>query len=58
MKNVYYVNCWHAGEHESAALWGSYAGHAGLAVKSSVGRLKSAIDVEWPFHIGEVSYYR
>lgn len=39
MKNVYYVNCWHAGEHESAALWDSYAGHAGLAVKSSVGRL-------------------
>lgn len=51
-----YVSCWHASEYESAALWDSYAARAGLAIKSTCGQLKSAIECEDQFYVGEVSY--
>lgn len=56
LKISFFVSCWHASEHESAALWDSYAARAGLAIKSTCGRLKSAVTCEKPFYIGEVSY--
>ena len=56
LRAAFYVNCWHAGEHESAALWDSYAGRAGLAMRSTVGRLKSAIKEEKSVYIGQVRY--
>lgn len=39
--NHSYVSCWHASEHESAALWEIYGAKDGaIAIKSSIGTLK------------------
>jgi len=51
-----FVSCWHEAAHESAALWSQYAAGAGLAVKSSIGRVKQAISGGPNYHIGRVSY--
>ena len=54
MRERFFVNCWHASTCESAALWSIY-GSAGLAVRSTVGRLKQAIrSVE--FYLASVRY--
>ena len=37
------IHCWHASEMESAAMWSIYAGHAGIAVKTTVAALKAAL---------------
>jgi hypothetical protein len=51
-----FVSCWHEAAHESAALWSQYAAGAGLAVKSSIGRIKRAIRGGPDYHIGRVDY--
>ena len=39
-----YVNCWHASEHESMAMWRGYGGGAfGIAVRSTFGLLDEAL---------------
>jgi hypothetical protein len=39
-----FVNCWHVGDHESAALWKLYADdNAAIAIKSTVGRLSDSL---------------
>ncbi len=40
-RKLFFVNCWHQSQYESAALWDQYAGSAGLAIRSTVGRLDS-----------------
>jgi hypothetical protein len=39
------ISCWHAAEHENAAMWERYLpkGACGVAVRSTVGSLKSAL---------------
>lgn len=38
------VNCWHAVEHESAAMWKLYAPDGrGIAIRSTVGQLREAL---------------
>jgi hypothetical protein len=56
LKTSMFVSCWHEGAHESAALWSQYAAGAGLAVKSSVARMKRAISGEMDYHIGRINY--
>ena len=51
-----FVSCWHEAAHESAALWSQYAAGAGLAMKSSIGRVKRAISGGPNYHIGRVNY--
>lgn len=53
-----YASCWHMNEYESAAMWDLYApGGYGIAVKSTFGRLKSAIrDVKRKVWIGVIKY--
>lgn len=51
-----HVNCWHESNYESAALWDIYSGSAGIAIQSSVGQVKVAIDPTVTFHIGRVEY--
>jgi hypothetical protein len=51
-----FVSCWHEAAHESAALWSLYAAGAGLAMKSSIGRVKRAISGGPNYHIGRVNY--
>ncbi len=56
LKTSMFVSCWHEAAHESAALWSQYAAGAGLAVKSSVARMKRAISRGPNYHIGRIDY--
>lgn len=54
-----YVNCWHINEHESEAMWKLYGAvrSESIAVKSSVGRIKTAIANDpIPTMIGKIDY--
>jgi hypothetical protein len=56
LQQTFYVSCWHASAHESAALWHQYSGVAGFAVRSTIGRLKNSLDPASTFFIGSVVY--
>jgi hypothetical protein len=55
-----FLSCWHLSEHQSAAMWGLYAGREGqgIALQSTFGRLERALPNEWQhsIHAGTVSY--
>jgi streptogramin lyase len=43
------MSCWHASDHESAAMWDLYAEtNHGIAVRTTVGRLRRSIDSAEP----------
>ena len=55
----YLINCWHANENESFAMWKIYTEdkHPSIAVQSTVGRLKHSFDKTTDrIWIGEVEY--
>lgn len=54
----YYVNCWHAAEHESVAMWKIYGSPgAGVAVVSNGGRLETSLAVNMEtLYLGAVRY--
>jgi hypothetical protein len=54
----YFVNCWHAAEHESAAMWRIYgAPGAGVAIITNGGRLEAALASEHrQLYLGAVRY--
>lgn len=44
MRMMFHITCWHMNERESAAMWGLYQTEGrGIAIKSTVGRLKEAV---------------
>jgi hypothetical protein len=53
-----YVNCWHASEDESAAMWQLYAGRDhGIAIQSTYGRLRACLPQDVPAgHVQYVDY--
>lgn len=52
-----YVSCWREDQEESHAMWESYAANAtGVALKTTVGRLKSSITAEESFVLARVRY--
>jgi hypothetical protein len=52
-----YVSCWREDKEESQAMWSSYAANAtGVAVKTTVGRLKSSITSDVSFVLARVRY--
>ena len=52
-----YVNCWHASNYESAAMWSQYVRQDGLAIKSTVGRLiESFAEAAHQVEISEITY--
>jgi hypothetical protein len=58
-RRLAFVNCWHVGEHESAAMWKIYATEdAGIAVRSTVGRLKASLEhyTDYPVLMSSVRY--
>jgi hypothetical protein len=57
-RTTVFANCWHASPHESAALWQIYSQNSGLAIRSTIGRLKAALgkNPKPHFFIGKVSY--
>ena len=58
------INCWHARAHENVSMWERYCPRGGVAVRSTVGRLKRALedfrlDPRYgaePIRIGRVKY--
>lgn len=56
LRKTHYVSCWHESAVESAALWDLYAGRAGVALHTTVGRLQESIQDPQPFKIGRVRY--
>jgi len=58
-REVTFVNCWHSQEYESAAMWKMYVhGNEGVAIQSSVGRLKEALSnyTDFKVFIGRIKY--
>jgi len=56
-RNDFAVSCWTIDEHESDALWRIYAPNQGVAIKSTVGRLKLAIrGFHGQVYIGKINY--
>lgn len=52
-----YANCWCAGSHELSHLWTEFAPQGGVAIRSSIRSLKSAIaDESRRINIGTVRY--
>ena len=54
----YYVNCWHAAEHESMAMWKIYGAlGAGVAIVTNAEKRKSALAANsQQLYLGEVQY--
>ncbi len=51
------VNCWHANEHESAAMWQLYLkSNEGIAIRSTIKKLKQCIIDPKTVYIGEIKY--
>lgn len=51
------VNCWHANEHESAAMWKLYLkSDEGIALQSTYARYKKSIIDDEKVFIGQVTY--
>jgi hypothetical protein len=42
----YCINCWHLNQGESAAMWDLYGNSKGIAIRSTVGRLKESLKDE------------
>lgn len=57
-RRQFMVNCWHAGQHESAAMWKIYgAPGAGVAVVTNGARLSAALQgEERTLYLGGVNY--
>ena len=53
-----YLNCWHANEYESAAMWKLYStSDESVAIRSTLGRLKACFGSNpHPLYIGQVHY--
>jgi hypothetical protein len=58
LRSLSYVNCWCQTDCESMAMWDLYgAGARGVAIKATVGSLKTAIaGAKLPIHVGCVKY--
>ena len=57
-RTLTFVNCWHANEYESAAMWEAYTGgDFGVAIESSVERLAGVLEQHRPIvYLGLVRY--
>jgi hypothetical protein len=52
-----YLSCWHASEHESAAMWGLYQRDGrGIAVRSTFERLTGSLRDDHPIYVGNIYY--
>ncbi len=57
-RKFYYASCWHGNDGEMDAMWKVYVrGNEGIAIRTTVGRLKKALeDATESLWIGEVKY--
>jgi hypothetical protein len=58
LRRFYYASCWHGNDGEVDAMWKVYVrGNEGIAIRTTVGRLKKALnDAPEKLWIGEVKY--
>jgi hypothetical protein len=56
MKSAHFLSCWHKSKHESAALWEQYSGKSGIAIRTTVAKLRASITGNYRFYIGQVEY--
>jgi hypothetical protein len=57
MRRFTYLSCWHASEHESAAMWGLYQRDGrGIAVRSTFERLTKSLRDDRSVFVGMVHY--
>ncbi len=59
-KQIQYISCWHENEFESAGMWDLYSSQNGIAIKTSVGRLKKSISFSnyREMDLLKVNYYK
>ncbi len=55
-RRSFFVSCWHESAVESAALWSAYSGVAGVAIQSTVCRVKQAVSDAKQYYIGRIRY--
>ncbi|WP_421526334.1 DUF2971 domain-containing protein [Pseudomonas yamanorum] len=56
-KKWLFVSCWHANNYESAAMWDLYSTkRSGVAIRTTIGRLKKSIVSTSEYMIGQVEY--
>lgn len=58
LRKFYAISCWNISEEESAALWQLYcSGQGGVAIQTTVGRIKQSFETEKrDIYIGKVKY--
>jgi hypothetical protein len=49
LRDWVFISSWYLAEHESAALWSVYGRGQGVAIRSSVGRVRKAVGAVTPF---------
>ena len=50
------VDCWHANEYESEAMWKIYSGEKGIAIQTTAGRLLMSLGNRDSFQLRKVQY--
>jgi hypothetical protein len=57
-RQEFFVNCWHASEHENFAMWKIYAEESGVCIQTTFSRLKNSLSKQQiePIYIGKVRY--
>ena len=57
IRETYFVNCWHANENESAAMWSLYSGqYNGVAIRTDFQSLKDSIGIDQFVSFDKVGY--
>jgi hypothetical protein len=58
VRETFYVNCWHANQYESAAMWKLYLRtNEGVAIRSTFGRAKEGVGTDGPVVYGSSVAY-
>lgn len=56
-RKITYVNCWHQNKSESAAMWKLYSFDSGIAIKTSLTKIRESIETTKEFIVmGKVNY--
>jgi hypothetical protein len=57
-RSLNFVNCWQQTDHEFMAMWDLYgAGGCGIAIRSTIGSLKTVVASTWfPIYVSKVEY--
>lgn len=57
VRGLTFVNCWHINDYESSVMWDSYSNsNGGVAIKTTIGKIKKSIIDERDVYISPVQY--